>query len=163
MNTKVKETQEEQYDRLDSYIDSVVDKPGCLMSVLQKAQEIFGYLPLEVQKKISKRLNISVAEIYGVITFYSFFSLEPKGEHVISACMGTACYVKGADLVLKKIEKELGIKAGQCTPDRKFSINACRCIGACGLAPVITIDKDVYGRVKPEEIPEILHKYKESK
>ncbi len=136
--------------------------PGALMIVLQKAQLIFGYIPLEVQKIVSEGLDIPVAEVYGVVTFYSFFTLEPKGEFVISVCMGTACYVKGSNLILEKIEKILGVKAGECTPDRKFSIDACRCIGACGLAPVITINEDVYGRLEVEEISGILAKYKEA-
>ncbi len=163
LKDKSRETQKEKYDQLDRFIDKNISKPGCLMSILQEAQNIFGYLPLEVQKKVSIRLSIPVAQIYGVITFYSFFSLEPKGDNIVSVCMGTACYVKGADLVLEKIEKDLGIKAGECTEDGKFSINACRCIGACGLAPVITINDDVYGRVEPDQIPEILYKYKEAR
>ncbi len=162
MSSHVTETQKEKYDRLEAYIDLHKDKPGSLIGVLQEAQNIFGYLPLEVQKKVAAGLNIPVAEVYGVVTFYSFFSLEPKGEFEISVCLGTACYVKGSNLILEKIEKILGIKAGQCTPDGKFSINACRCIGACGLAPVITINQDVYGRLEPDEIPDIIRKYREA-
>ncbi len=132
-----------------------------MMSVLQQAQAIYGYLPLEVQRTVAEGLGVSVAEVYGVITFYSFFSLQPKGQHQVNVCLGTACYVKGASKVLEAIEDDLGIKTGECTSDLKFSINACRCIGACGLAPVIMIGEDVYGRLEPSEIPAILAKYKE--
>lgn len=162
MPSHVTETQKEKFDKLDSFICQNKENPGSLIAVLQEAQNIFGYLPLEVQKKVATGLNIPVAEVYGVVTFYSFFTLEPKGEYEISVCLGTACYVKGSNLILDKIEKILGIKAGQCTDDGKFSINACRCIGACGLAPVITINQDVYGRLEPDEIPDILRKYKEA-
>ncbi|MBP7401414.1 MAG: NAD(P)H-dependent oxidoreductase subunit E [Clostridia bacterium] len=137
------------------------DGRKAMMSVLQQAQSIYGYLPLEVQRVVAEGLGVSVAEVYGIITFYSFFTLNPKGEHQINACLGTACYVKGASKVLDAIQENLGIKTGECTPDYKFSINACRCVGACGLAPVIMIDDDVYGRLTPGEIPAILAKYKE--
>ncbi|NLT11510.1 MAG: NAD(P)H-dependent oxidoreductase subunit E [Clostridiaceae bacterium] len=133
-----------------------------LMSALQEAQEIYGYLPLPVQKRVAMTLNISVAEVYGVVSFYSFFSLKPKGEYVFNVCLGTACYVKGAQKILERIEDNLGIKAGDVTTDRKFSISACRCVGACGLAPVILVNDDVYGRLTPEEIPGIIAKYKEA-
>ncbi|MFA6735797.1 MAG: NAD(P)H-dependent oxidoreductase subunit E [Saccharofermentanales bacterium] len=162
MPSHVTETQKEKFDKLDSFICQNKENPGSLIAVLQEAQNIFGYLPLEVQKTVATGLNIPVAEVYGVVTFYSFFTLEPKGEYEISVCLGTACYVKGSNLILDKIEKILGIKAGQCTDDGKFSINACRCIGACGLAPVITINQDVYGRLEPDEIPDILRKYREA-
>lgn len=162
MPSHVTDTQKEKFDKLDSFICQNKENPGSLIAVLQEAQNIFGYLPLEVQKKVATGLNIPVAEVYGVVTFYSFFTLEPKGEYEISVCLGTACYVKGSNLILDKIEKILGIKAGQCTDDGKFSINACRCIGACGLAPVITINQDVYGRLEPDEIPDILRKYREA-
>ena len=132
------------------------------MQVLQEAQNIYGYLPLEVQRDVALGLGVSVAEVYGVVSFYSFFSINPKGENVVSVCMGTACYVKGAQAILEKVQDELGIKPGECTKDMKFSINACRCIGACGLAPVIMINEDVYGRLTADEIPAILAKYKEA-
>lgn len=136
--------------------------PGRLMPVLQDAQDIYGYLPIEVQRMIADALEISLSEVYGVATFYSQFSLTPKGQHRISVCLGTACYVKGADKVLEEIETQLGIKAGECTADRKFSIDTCRCVGACGLAPVIMIDDKVYGKVTPEQVAEILEEYKDS-
>jgi NADP-reducing hydrogenase subunit HndA len=133
-----------------------------LMQVLQEAQNIFGFLPLEVQREVALGLGVSVAEVYGVVSFYSFFSISPKGENVVSVCMGTACYVKGAQAILDKVQEILGIKPGECTADMKFSINACRCIGACGLAPVIMINDDVYGRLTADQIPAILAKYKEA-
>ncbi len=156
------ESHEEKVEKLLGVIEKHKNHDGALMQVLQEAQIIFGYLPFDVQKIVAAGLGVSVAEVYGVVTFYSFFSLEPKGENSVSICLGTACYVRGANSILEKVEKNLGIKAGECTKDRKFSINACRCIGACGLAPVITINEDVYGRLEPDEIPGILAKYKEA-
>ncbi len=161
MSDKKVDSQEEKEEKLLLSIENHKGKKGALMQVLQEAQTIFGYLPLEVQKTVASGLGVSVAEVYGVVTFYSLFSLEPKGEYNISICLGTACYVKGASAILEKIEKTLGVKAGKCTADRRFYINVCRCIGACGLAPVITINEDVYGRLEPEELPGILAKYKE--
>lgn len=154
------------HDEMRAELDAVIkrhsqDGRKALMQVLQEAQGIYGYLPLEVQREVSKGLGISVAEVYGVVSFYSFFSLVPRGEYVVSVCLGTACYVKGAQKILDKVETELGIKAGECTKDEKYSINACRCIGACGLAPVIMVNEDVYGRLTADEIPAILAKYKE--
>ena len=154
------------HDEMRAELDAIIkrhsqDGRKALMQVLQEAQGIYGYLPLEVQREVSKGLGISVAEVYGVVSFYSFFSLVPRGEYVVSVCLGTACYVKGAQKILDKVETELGIKAGECTKDEKYSINACRCIGACGLAPVIMVNEDVYGRLTADEIPAILAKYKE--
>ncbi len=162
MASKTAETKSEKFQKLRLFIGENKSRPGSLMMVLQEAQSIFGYLPPDVQKEVAFGLGVPVAEVYGVATFYSFFSLEPKGDYVISVCLGTACYVKGASAVLEKLEKLLGIKAGQCTPDGRFSITACRCIGACGLAPVMTINDDVYGRLEADEIPEILKKYREA-
>ena len=124
-----------------------------------QAQEIYGYLPMEVQKKIADGLGVSLEEVYGVSTFYSQFSLSPKGRNHISVCLGTACYVKGADKILDKLTQKLGIQPEECTEDGAFSLTACRCIGACGLAPVMTINEDVYGRLVPEDIDGILAKY----
>jgi NADP-reducing hydrogenase subunit HndA len=132
-----------------------------LIHVLHEAQEVYGYLPIEVQKVIAEGLNIPLAEVYGVVTFYAQFSLKPKGEYKISVCLGTACYVKGADKLLERLSTELSIGVGDCTEDGKFSLDACRCIGACGLAPVFTINDDVYGKKLPDDIPGILAKYKE--
>ncbi|HHV39429.1 MAG TPA: NAD(P)H-dependent oxidoreductase subunit E [Tepidimicrobium sp.] len=135
-------------------------KKGLLMDALHKAQSLFGYLPIEVQRIISEELKVSLAEIYGVATFYSHFSLVPKGEYNIGVCMGTACYVKQAQQILDKVEEVLGIEVGQTTPDRKFSISATRCLGACGLAPVMMIGDDVYGRLVEDDVEEILNKYR---
>jgi NADP-reducing hydrogenase subunit HndA len=135
------------------------DEQGALMPILQQAQEIYGYLPEEVQKIIADALDISLSEVYGVVTFYSQFSLSPKGKYNISVCLGTACYVKGAGDLFDKLGEKLNIKGGECTPDGKFSLEACRCIGACGLAPVLTVNEDVYGRLSVEDIDEILAKY----
>ncbi len=149
----------EQERNLKSVIEAHKDQPGALMPVLQQAQEIYGYLPIEVQKMVADGLNMSLSEVYGVATFYSQFSLTPKGEYRINVCLGTACYVKGADKILKAVEKKLGIKSGQCTPDGRFSLDSTRCIGACGLAPVMMINDEVYGRLKPDMIDSILDKY----
>lgn len=157
-----KMTHDEMKTKLDTVIQSHrKDGRSALMRVLQEAQNIYGFLPLEVQREVAKGLDVSVAEIYGVISFYSFFSLVPKGENVVSLCMGTACYVRGAQAILEKVEENLGIKPGECAADKKFSLTACRCIGACGLAPVMMINEDVYGRLEPDEISSILAKYKE--
>ena len=131
------------------------------MHILQEAQGIYGYLPIGVQKTIAEGLGISLSEVYGVATFYSQFSLKPKGKHRVSVCLGTACYVKGADKVLEAIEQELGIKCGECTEDGLFSIDSCRCVGACGLAPVIMIGEEVYGKLTADKAKEVIRKYKE--
>ena len=130
-----------------------------LMMILSDIQNEYGYIPLEVQRIVSEKTGISVADIYGVVTFYSFFSLEPKGKYVIGCCLGTACYVKGAGDVFDKLKELLGIDADECTPDGKYSLSACRCIGACGLAPVLTVNSDVYGNLTADDVPGILEKY----
>lgn len=149
----------EQEDKLMNIITQHRQDKGALMAILQGAQEIYGYLPIEVQTLISNETNIPLEKIYGVVTFYSQFSLTPKGKYKISVCLGTACYVKGAGNLVSECEKILGIKNGECTEDGKFSLEACRCIGACGLAPVLTINEEVYGRLASEDIKDILAKY----
>ena len=149
----------EQEEALLTVIRGMKDEKGALMPILQKAQEIYGYLPIEVQKIISDETGISLEKIYGVVTFYSQFTLSPKGRYQISVCLGTACYVKGSGDIYNKLMEKLGIVGGECTPDGKFSLDACRCIGACGLAPVMTINDDVYGRLTGDELDEILAKY----
>ena len=149
----------EQHHRLLDAIERLKDQKGAVMPALQEAQEIYGYLPIEVQKEIARGLNVSLEEVYGVSTFYSQFSLTPKGKYHISICLGTACYVKGADKVLDRLIAKLGIQAEECTADGMFSLTACRCIGACGLAPVLTVNDDVYGRLEPEDVDKILAKY----
>lgn len=148
-----------QERKLKDVIAKHKDMPGALLPVLQEAQGIYGYLPIEVQQMVADGLEISLSEVYGVATFYSQFSLTPKGEHRISVCLGTACYVKGADKILAAIEEKLGIKSGECTPDGLFSIDSCRCVGACGLAPVMMVDDEVYGKMTVDQVDKILDKY----
>lgn len=150
----------EQEAKLKEVIAAHKDQKGALMPVLQAAQEIYGYMPKEVQQIVAEEMNVSLSEIYSIVTFYSLFHLQPKGKYKVQICLGTACYVKGAGKILEGFEKELGIKDGECTPDGKFSIDALRCVGACGLAPVMSINDDVYGKVTEDRIPEILANYK---
>lgn len=154
------EANKEKIEEFQFFMKENKNKKGALMMVLHKAQSTFGYLPNEIQEMISREMKIPVSEIYGVITFYSQFTLVPKGEYDIGICLGTACYVRGAQEILDEIEKELGITVGQTTPDRKFSISGTRCLGACGLAPVIVVNDDVHGRLKPEDIKDVLNKYR---
>ena len=149
----------EQEQKLIELIAAHKGQRGALMPVLQGAQGIYGYLPIEVQKLVAQHLEIPLEEVYGVSTFYSQFTLNPKGKYKISVCLGTACYVKGSGDVFAKLGECLGIQGGECTNDGKFSLEACRCIGACGLAPVMTINDDVYGRLTGDELDEILAKY----
>ncbi|MBO5364641.1 MAG: NAD(P)H-dependent oxidoreductase subunit E [Clostridia bacterium] len=149
----------EQEEQLKKVIAAHKDQKGAVIPVLHEAQNIYGYLPMEVQKMISEGLNVPLAEIYGIVTFYAQFSLNPKGKYQIGVCLGTACYVKGSGDILEEVKKILNIEVGECTPDGKFSLDATRCIGACGLAPVITINEDVYGRLGKGEVADILKKY----
>ena len=149
----------EQEAQLMAVIERHKNEEGATIPVLHEAQEIYGYLPIEVQKMISTGLGVPLAEIYGIVTFYAQFSLNPKGKYHIGVCLGTACYVKGSGDILEKIKEILGIDVGECTPDGKFSLEATRCIGACGLAPVFTINDDVYGRLVVDDVPDILKKY----
>lgn len=150
---------EEQEKQLQAVIQKYKGTGGALMPVLQGAQEIYGYLPIEVQKMVADGLDLPLSEVYGVSTFYAQFSLNPKGENKISVCLGTACYVKGAQQVFDRLCERLGIQGGECTPDRRFSLEACRCIGACGLAPVMTVNDEVYGRLTADDVDDILKKY----
>lgn len=154
-----KDTQQ-QKAKLDEVIAKYKGTQGALMPVMQEAQEIYGYLPAEVQNYIALGMEVPASEIYGIASFYSQFLLNPKGQYSISVCLGTACYVKGAGDLIDKLVKILGIKAGEITADRKYSLDATRCIGACGLAPVLTVNEDVYGRLTPDEINGIVEKYK---
>ena len=135
------------------------NEPGELINALHGAQELFGYLPAEVQEIIAEEMNVSVAHVYGVVTFYSFFTMLPKGKHPISICLGTACYVRGAENVLDEFKRLLDLKVGETTSDGKYSLSCLRCVGACGLAPVVTIGERVYGRVSPEDVKGILDEY----
>ena len=149
----------EQEAELMSVIAKYKDQDGALIPVLHQAQEIYGYLPIEVQTMIADGLSVPLAEVYGVVTFYTQFSLNPKGEYKIGVCLGTACYVKGSGDILDKFKELLKIDVDGCTSDGKFSLEATRCIGACGLAPVFTINEDVYGRITADDVPGILAKY----
>ena len=148
-----------QKEAVKNICASFNNSPGELINVLHKTQEHFGYLPEEIQREIAKNLKVSVATVYGVVTFYSFFTMTPKGKNPISVCMGTACYVRGAEKVVDELKKELGIKVGDVTEDGKFSLDCLRCVGACGLAPVVMIGEKVYGRVEASQIKGILQSY----
>ena len=147
----------EQEAQLRAVIAQHKDDQGALMPILQKAQGI--YLPIEVQQIIADEMDISLEKVYGVVTFYAQFSINPKGQYKISVCLGTACYVKGSGDIYNKLMEKLGISGGEITPDGKFSLDACRCIGACGLAPVLTVNEDVYGRLTVDDVDKILEKY----
>jgi NADH-quinone oxidoreductase E subunit len=144
---------------LDHIFEKHKSKKGNLIPVLHEIQEEIGYLPTEVQRYVSKKLGVAMSKIYGVISFYSFFTTEPKGEHTIGVCMGTACYVKGAEDILMRLQEELGIKTGQTTKDNKFTMTMTRCLGTCSMAPVIMIDDQVHGNLTAEKVPEIINKY----
>lgn len=152
---------ESDVTKIQEICKSFDNKPGELINVLHKAQSAFGYLPAEVQEVVAEELNVSLAKVYGVVTFYSFFSMLPKGKHPISICTGTACYVRGAEKVLDEFKKKLGIQVGETTDNGKFSISCLRCVGACGLAPVVMVGDKTYGRVSPEMVKDILGEYAE--
>lgn len=149
------------FEELDEFIDSLPTKKGALIQVLHHAQGLFGYLPKEVQLHIAKKLNVSPAKVYGVVSFYSYFTTEQKGEYKISVCLGTVCFVKGADKILAEFEKQLGIKSGETTSDLMFSLEGLRCVGACGLAPVVVVNGKVYGQVKVDQVKDIIAEYKQ--
>lgn len=151
---------DEKYKVLGEYIDGLKDKNGSLIQVLAKAQEIFGYLPRDVQLFIARKLNISGANVSGVVSFYSYFTTEPRGRHIISVCMGTACFVKGAEKIVDKLREVLGIEPGETTEDGMFTLREVRCLGTCSLAPAVMIDGKVYGHVTPEGIEQILDSYR---
>ncbi|HPY97520.1 MAG: NADP-reducing hydrogenase subunit HndA [Firmicutes bacterium ADurb.Bin099] len=150
---------DEKQKKLQEVFDKYKDTQGALIPVLHEAQEIYGYLPLSVQEAVADALEIPLSEVYGVVTFYTHFSLYPKGKYKIQICLGTACYVKGANNILEELKKRLGIDVGQSTEDGKFSLDACRCVGACGIAPVMMINDDVYGSLAVSDVADILKKY----
>ncbi len=151
----------EQAAKLDAVIAECTGDVSKLMHVMQEAQNIYGYLPFEIQQKIADGMNVPMEKVYGVATFYAQFALSPKGKYAISVCLGTACYVKGAQEILDELSAQLGISAEECTEDGKFSLTACRCIGACGLAPVMTVNDDVYGKITAADVAGILAKYQD--
>ncbi len=153
------ELRQEDVNKIKEICSSFNNEPQELINVLHKCQEHFGYLPAEVQEVISNELVVPVAKIYGVVTFYSFFTMTPKGKHPVSICMGTACYVRGAEKVLDEFKKELGLQVGQTSTDGKFSLSSLRCVGACGLAPVVMVGDKTYGRVAPDDVRNILKEY----
>lgn len=154
------ELKQSDIEKIKEICQSFNNDPGELINVLHKTQGHFGYLPAEVQEQIADELNIPVAKVYGVVTFYSFFTMLPKGQHPISICTGTACYVRGAEKVLDEFRRILKIQVGETTPDGKFSLSCLRCVGACGLAPVVLVGEKVYGRVSPDGVKDILAEYK---
>jgi len=149
----------EQLAQVDDIISAYKGKPGSLIPVLEQVQGVCGYLPMSIQARVAKSLSLSVASVFGVVTFYSFFTMMPRGRHVIRVCLGTACYVRGSKKILEKLTQLLGIEPGNCTEDRRFSLETVRCLGACGLGPAIVIDDDTHGRVKPAKLEQILAKY----
>ncbi len=151
---------QDSIDKIKEISKSFNNEKGELINVLHKCQEHFGYLPAEVQELIAKELNTSTAHVYGVVSFYSFFTMKPKGKHPISICTGTACYVRGAEKVLAEFKRELKIEVGETTADGEFSISCLRCVGACGLAPVVMVGDKVYGRVAPDDVKDIINNYK---
>lgn len=155
----LKEFTVEKITQLDAIIARYKGKPGGLIPVLEEAQVCLEYLPVSIQKKIARELNLPFSRVYGVVTFYSFFTITPRGRHTIRVCLGTACYVRGGKALAKAIEKEIGVEEGETTPDRKFTYETVRCLGACGLGPVVIVDDHVHGRMKPSKIKDVLNQY----
>jgi len=155
----LKEFSQEQVTKLNAIIEKHKGKAGGLIPVLEEAQVCLEYLPLSVQKKIASGLNLPLGRVYGVVTFYSFFTMTPRGKHTVRVCLGTACYVRGGKALTETLEKQFGIKEGETTADRMFTLESVRCLGACGLGPVIVVDEEVHGRVKPGKVKEILSQY----
>lgn len=158
MSNQFKETQE-QRDKLNAVLEEQKNVPGSLMKIMQQAQEIYGYLPLEVQARIADFLNIPMEEIYGIATFYAQFHTEPSGKYKVGICLGTACYVRGSGDILEKLKTLLKVDAGKTTPDLKYTLDATRCIGCCGLAPVMTVNEEVYGKITVDDVEGIIAKY----
>ena len=152
-------SESELWEGLDRIIAEYKGQPGALIQVLHQAQNLIGHLPVEVQERVAEGLELPVGEVYGVVSFYSYFTMVPRGKHTVRVCLGTACYVSGGQKVLAELEKELGIEVSGTTADRNYSLEVVRCIGACGLSPVMTVDDDVYRRVKPSKVGELLAKY----
>lgn len=150
----------EQLAEVDEIIAKYKSKPGALIPVLEEVQDVCGFLPMALQYRVAKGLNLPVANVYGVVTFYSFFTMVPRGKHVVRVCLGTACYVRGGQRILEELVHNLGIEPGECTEDRNFSLETVRCLGACGLAPVVVIDEDTHGQVKPAKLGAMLDQYR---
>ncbi len=155
----LKEFTAEQVAKLDGIIAKHKGKPGCLIPVLEEAQVVLEYLPVSAQKRIAKELSLPFSRVYGVVTFYSFFTMTPRGRHTVRVCLGTACYVRGGKALADAIKKEYGVEEGETTPDRRFTYESVRCLGACGLGPVVVVDNDVHGRMKPSKLKDVLSQY----
>ena len=158
-NELLEEFTPEQIKELDGIIDKHRGRAGGLIPVLERAQERLGFLPIPVQKRVGRELGIPFSHVYGVVTFYSFFTMQPRGKHTVRVCMGTACYVRGGKKIAENVKKLFGIKEGETTPDRMFTYETVRCLGACGLGPVVVVDEDIHGRVKPDKVKNILQQY----
>ena len=155
-----REFTEEQWGQIDQVIEEYKDKPGALIPVLEEIQGITGYLPESVQRRVASGLSLPLSHVYGVVTFYSFFTMTPRGKHQVRICLGTACHVRGSKRVLEEVEQKLGIEPGESTDDREFSLDIVRCVGACGLAPVIVVDEDTHRQVKVAKLDQIIDKYR---
>ncbi|HJX36791.1 MAG TPA: NADH-quinone oxidoreductase subunit NuoE [Dehalococcoidales bacterium] len=155
----LKEFTAEEAAKLNSIIEKFKGKPGGLIPVLEEAQVALGYIPISVQKRIASGLNLPLSRVYGVVTFYSFFTMTPRGKHTVRVCLGTACYVRGGKALTETLEKQFGIKVGETTADRMFTLESVRCLGACGLGPVVVVDEDIHGRLKPGKVKEVLSQY----
>ena len=155
----LKEFTAEQVAKLDEIIAKHRGKPGCLIPVLEEAQVSLEYLPISLQKKVARELNLPFSRVYGVVTFYSFFTMKPRGRHTVRVCLGTACYVRGGKALAEALRKEFGVEEGETTPDRRFTYESVRCLGACGLGPVVVVNEDVHGRMKPSKLKDILSQY----
>jgi NADH:ubiquinone oxidoreductase subunit E len=153
------EFSQEQLDQVDKLVQTNRGKPGALIPVLENVQGLLGYLPVAIQVKVAQGLNIPIADVYGVVSFYSFFSMEPKGRHSVRVCVGTACYVKGAQRIFEKLSSKLGVERGGCTEDRRFSLETVRCLGVCGIAPVIIVDEEAHGLLEAKTVEKILDQY----
>jgi len=159
-NTELlKEFTAEEAAKLNSIIEKFKGKPGGLIPVLEEAQVSLEYIPISVQKRIASGLNLPLSRVYGVVTFYSFFTMTPRGKHTVRVCLGTACYVRGGKALTEALEKQFGIKVGETTADRMFTLESVRCLGACGLGPVVVVDEDIHGRLKPGKVKEVLSQY----
>ncbi len=158
-NELLKKFEPEQIEKLDKIIEEHKGQAGGLIPALEQAQELLGFLPVVVQKRVGRELNIPFSHVYGVVTFYSFFTMKPRGKHTVRVCLGTACYVRGGRKIAEKAEKIFGIKEGETTPDKMFTYETVRCLGACGLGPVVVVDGNVHGRVKPDKLKDILKQY----
>lgn len=160
VNNLLEEFTLEQIDELNKIIEKYRVEPGGIILLLEEVQDLLGYLPIIIQKQVSNKTNIPLSRIYGIVTFYSFFTMTPRGKHTVQVCLGASCYVRGGKKIAKTIEGEFGVESGETTADRLFTYEIVRCLGACGLAPAMVVNGEIYGRVKPSKVKEILEQYK---